>query len=269
MSAISSACLNENQIITQQTDSLDNEALLILYKETGDQNLKWELVLRYTDFVKKIAVQTVGLYSSFAQLDDIVNEGVLVLLQAVDRFEIDKQVKFETYISKRLRGMIIDLARKQDWLPRKVRQKVSQINKAVDAISSDLGRMPTNEEVAKQMGLEKEEYEKMISDTAVTHMLSLEVLLDTYGSASGRILSNTDNGPDLPDTILEEKQLHNLLKDSIKSLKENEQMVLSLYYERELTMKEIAEVMNISAPRVSQIHSRAIQNLRYDMQKSN
>ncbi len=268
MNALSAALKQNNNSITQDVQSMDNEQLLILYKQTQNEEIKWELVLRYTNLVRKIAVQTVGLYSSFAQLDDIVSEGVLVLLQAVDRFEPDKQVKFETYVSKRLRGMIIDLARKQDWLPRKVRQKVTQINKATDTACANLGRMPTNEEIAKEMGIEKQEYEEMLSDTAVTHMFSLEVLLDTYGSASGRILSPTEKASDLPDSVLEEKQLKITLANAIKNLKQNEQMVLSLYYINELTMKEIAEVMQISAPRVSQIHSRAIQNLRYNMKKA-
>ncbi len=262
-----SALCTENRI-TQDIKSLSNEDLLLLYKSSNEQELKWELVLRYSDFLRKIAVQTVGLYSSFAQLDDIVNEGILVLLQAVDRFEPDKQVKFETYISKRLRGMIIDLARKQDWLPRKIRQKTSQINKATDSASARLGRMPTNEEIAGEMGIEKSEYDQMLSDSALTHVLSLELLIDTYGGASGKILSSGDKGVQLPDTVFEEKQLLNSLKSSIKTLKQSEQTVLSLYYEKELTMKEIAQVMDISAPRVSQIHSRAIQNLRYSLQNT-
>ncbi len=261
-----SAVCAENRI-TQDIGALSNDDLLLLYKNTNEQELKWELVLRYSDLLRKIAVQTVGLYSSFAQLDDIVNEGILVLLQAVDRFEPDKQVKFETYISKRLRGMIIDLARKQDWLPRKIRQKASQINKATDNAAGKLGRMPTNEEIASEMGIEKSEYDQMLSDTAVTHVLSLEMLIDTYGGASGKILSPGDSRSQLPDTLYEEKQLLKTLKSSVKNLKESEQMVLSLYYEKELTMKEIAQVMDISAPRVSQIHSRAIQNLRYSLQK--
>lgn len=100
------------------------------------------LALRFTDLVKRIAAQATGLYSSFAQLDDIVQEGLLVLLNAIDKFDPDKQVKFETYVSKRLRGMIVDLARRQDWLPRQVRQKAARLNRAVDELSVKLGHAP-------------------------------------------------------------------------------------------------------------------------------
>ena len=102
-------------------ENLDTQELLRLYKETGDEALKWPVVLRYTDLIKSAAIQVRGVYSSFAQVDDIVNEGILTLLNAIDKYDPSKGVKFETYVSKRIRGMVIDLARKQDWIPRTVR----------------------------------------------------------------------------------------------------------------------------------------------------
>ncbi len=242
----------------------DSDELLRLYKETGDNEIKWQIVMRYTDYIKRVAFKTNGLYNSFAQMDDIVHEGVLVLLSAVERFDITKEVKFETYVSKRLRGMIVDLARKNDWLPRHLRQRAIKINKATDNLSLKLGRMPTSQEIADELGVTKEEYTSMISDTALTNLMSLEMLLDTYGNASGKLVSAADI-KNAPDEILEEKAMFNSLKGCISKLRENEQLVLSLYYEKELTMKEIAHVMGVSAPRVSQIHSRAIQELRYFM----
>ena len=124
-------CREKVETAAQQTELLSEEAveqmsnqeLLFLYRESGDEELKWKLVLRMTGMVRAIAAQVWGIYSSFAQLDDIVEEGILVLLSAVDKFDPSKDVKFETYVSKRLRGMIVDLARHQDWLPRQVRQK--------------------------------------------------------------------------------------------------------------------------------------------------
>ena len=107
----------------EQAEKLDDRQLLLLYRQTGDQELKWMLAMRYTPLVRRIALRASGLYSSFAQLDDIIQEGLLVLLNAVDKFDPDKNVKFETFVSARLRGMIVDLARRQDWLPRQVRQK--------------------------------------------------------------------------------------------------------------------------------------------------
>ncbi len=245
-------------------DALSNDELLALYKQTNDNDIKWKLVLRFTDFIKRIAMQTCGLYSGFAQMDDVIHEGVLVLLSAVDRFDPSKEVKFETYVSKRLRGMIVDLARKNDWLPRHLRQRVVKMNKAVEELSAKLGHMPSTEQIASHLGLSKDQYNEMFKDMAVTNLMSLEVLIDTYGNTSGKIVSSQDT-KDVPEEMYEEKDLFNNLHKGIKKLRGNEQIVLSLYYEKELTMKEIAHVLGVSAPRVSQIHAKAIHELRYYM----
>ena len=106
-----------------ELDAMSKEDLLLLYKSSGCQDLKWPLALRYVGLVKSIALQVRGIYSSFAQVDDIINEGVLALVGAVDKFDPDKGIKFETFVSKRIRGAVIDLARRQDWVPRSVRRK--------------------------------------------------------------------------------------------------------------------------------------------------
>jgi RNA polymerase sigma factor for flagellar operon FliA len=247
-------------------DQLSNQELLQLYKETGDQQLRWALALRFTDLVKRVAVQATGLYNNFAQLDDIIQEGLLVLLNAVDKFDLSKNVKFETYISKRLRGMMVDLARRQDWLPRQVRQKTIHLNRAIDELSSQLGRAPQSREVADYMGLTMEQYDALLSDTAACSLVSFEAVLDACGSATEKfqIQGNPSN---LPEAQFEEQELHEILAQNIASLRKNEQLVLSLYYEKELNMKEIAQVLGVSAARVSQIHSRALQRLRTCMKQ--
>ncbi len=250
--------------ISDDLQSLSNEELLLKYKQTNDTALKWELALRYTDFIKRIAIQTCGLYNGFTQIDDVIHEGVIVLLSAVDRFDPTKEVKFETYISKRLRGMIVDLARKNDWLPRHVRQRAIKVNKAVEELSIKLGHAPSSAEIAQHMGISKQQYSETFQDITVTNLMSLEVLIDTYGNTSGKILSSKD-ASDIPSEIYEEKDMYQNLHKGISKLKDNEQLVLSLYYEKELTMKEIAHVMGVSAPRVSQLHARAIQQLKFYM----
>ena len=244
---------------------LDDRALLERYRETGDQELKWTLALRYTDMVRRIAHQTSGLYSGFAQLDDIVHEGLLVLLNAVDKFDSTKNVKFETYVSKRLRGMIVDLARRQDWLPRQVRQKAARLNRAVDELSAQLGRAPESREVAEYLGLNQEQYAALLSDTAVSSLVSFEAVLDAYGGVTERFQQGEQSNP--PEEQFQEQELHHILAQGVASLRENEQTVLSLYYEKELNMKEIAHVLGVSAARVSQIHSRALQRLRSYMKQ--
>lgn len=240
---------------------LDNEQLLLRYKETGDEALKWALVLRFQEQIRRIAIRTCGLYSSFSQLDDVIHEGILALLSAVDRFDPSKGVKLETYVAKRLKGMVIDLTRKQDWLPRQLRQTSSKLNRAVDELSVELGHMPVSQEVADHLGVSKAEYEKMLSDTAGANLLSFEMLLDSYGSAAGKRIA-TGEYEDQPEELCEERELRENLAQGIAALRPNERLVLSLYYEKELTMKEIAQVLGVSPPRVSQIHSHAIQRLR-------
>lgn len=250
----------------EEAEKLDNQSLLLLYKKTGDQELKWMLVLRFTDLVRRTAAQAVGIYSSFAQLDDIVQEGLIVLLNAVDKFDPSQNVKFETYVSKRLRGMILDLARKQDWLPRQVRQKATRLSRAVDELAVKLGRDPESGEVAEYLGLTREQYDALVSETAVTGLVSFEAVLDACGSAAEKSLAQADE-TDSPQEEFENREMQSVLAQQISSLRKNEQIVLSLYYEKELNMKEIAQVMGVSAARVSQIHSRALQRLRAGMKQ--
>ena len=136
-----------------ELDVMSNEELFQAYKDTGNQDLKWPLVMRYIGLVKSIALQVRGVYSSFAQVDDIVNEGLLTLAVAVDKFDPDKGIKFETYVSKRIRGAVIDLARRQDWVPRSVRRKARDIDQASSELFSELGRYPTDEEMAQRLGV--------------------------------------------------------------------------------------------------------------------
>ncbi len=246
----------------QAVDQMDNQTLLLRYKETGDMELKWALVLRYTDLVRRIAIQTCGLFSGFTQLDDVIHEGILVLLSAVDKYDPEKEVKFEAYIAKRLRGMVIDLVRKQDWIPRRVRQKATRLKRAAEELSIELAHTPSDQEMADYLKLSQKDYEELLSETAFSNLMSFEVLLDTYGNVTGKALSGNP-----PEDAYQQKELHEVLRRGIASLRENERLVLSLYYEKELTMKEIAQVLGVSAPRISQIHNRAIQRLQAYMKQ--
>ena len=248
-----------------EIEQIPTQDLLLLYKSTGLEELKWPLVLRYTGLVKSIALQIRGVYSSFAQVDDIVNEGVLALVGAVDKFDPDKGIKFETYVSKRIRGAIIDLARRQDWVPRSVRRKVKEMDQASSELFNQLGRAPTDEEMAQKMGISQEKYQEDLSQTALCNVLSLDSLFEEW--EQGPLGLPDAEEEDRPEEALLRQELLEALTLGIQSLRENEQMVLSLYYEKNLNMKEIAQVMDVSKPRVSQIHTKAIQRLREYMQR--
>lgn len=252
----------EESYTAAQIDAMTTEELLAAYKRTGLQELKWPLVLRYEGLVKSIALQIRGVYSSFAQVDDIISEGVLTLLSSVDKFDPEKGVKFETYVAKRIRGMIIDLARRQDWLPRSVRKRAKEVDQTVGELYTRLGRFPTDQEIADELGTTVAKYQKDMANMALSNVLSLEALFEEkeQGSATERI-SSTDPSS-MPEHALQEAELQKVLADGIASLRENEQMVLALYYQKNLNMKKIAQVMEVSEPRISQLHTRAVRKLR-------
>ena len=248
-----------------EIEAMETSDLLALYKQTGDETLKWPLVLRYEGLIKSAALQIRGVYSSFAQVDDIVSEGILTLLSSIDKFDLDKGIKFETYVAKRIRGMVIDLARKQDWLPRNIRQRAKEIDAAVSSLSNELGRFPTDQEVAAHLGIPTDKYQKETARVALSNTLSLEALMDARDLEGYRFEVSTEDPAVQPEAVLEDQELQETLAHGIASLQKNEQIVLSLYYEKNLHMKEIAQVMEVSEPRISQIHSRAIQKLREHM----
>ena len=248
-----------------QMEGKTNDELFLEYKETGDQRIKQELVLRYIYIVKNIAVQMKGVYASFAQMDDIINESVIVLMNSIEKFAPNMNVKFETYISKRLRGLIIDMARKQDWIPRNVRKNARMIDDATNELFNRLGRFPSDEEMAEYLGVSLEKYQsKLLSKTNLYNLISLDAVFDGQGGQAG--VQNIADDGDTPEQLLENKEMKEILKQGIGTLRTNEQMVLSLHYRKELNMKEIASVMNLSESRISQIHTNALRKLRIYMQ---
>ena len=249
----------------EQLDAMSKEDLLLLYRSTGCQELKWTLALRYGGLVKSIALQVRGVYSSFAQVDDIINEGVLALVGAVDKFDPDKGIKFETFVSKRIRGAVIDLARRQDWVPRSVRRKAREIDQASVELYAELGRSPTDEEIAGRLGVSCQQYQEDLANTALCNLLSLDSLFDDQDQGGMDVADSVGTGR--PEDSLLRQELLDTLTEGIASLRENEQTVVSLYYRKNLSMKEIAQVMDVSEPRISQIHSRAIQKLKLYMQQ--
>ena len=247
-------------------ESTDILELLKQYKKTGDEQIKWQIALHYEYLVKSVAMQVRGIYSSFAQMEDIINEGLLTLLKAIDKFDPDMDIKFETFVSKRIRGMVIDLARKQDFIPRSVRRRAKEIDEATTELANELGRYPTSEEMAEHMHMTKDKFDKELASAQVSNVLSLESLLDgvgEYENAAFQVKSRDSSS--MPEHVLEEQENQKILTDAISHLNEKEQIVLSLYYVENLLLKDIAQVMEISEPRVSQIHTGAIRKLRKEL----
>lgn len=243
-----------------------SEELLVEYKKTGDIKIKQEIVLRYVYIVKNIAIQMRGVYLSFAQLDDIVNEGVIALMSSIDKFDIEKNVKFETYVSKRIRGLIIDIARRQDWIPRSIRTSAKNIENATSILFDKLGRYPTSKEIADYLHISLDKFYDEQKKTKLSNLISLEMLIEEGGNSNPVNQAVNNDVEDMPEQHLENSEFEDAMKKGIETLRKNEQLVISLYYRKELTMKEIATVMNLSEPRISQIHSNAIRKLKVYME---
>lgn len=244
-----------------------NEELLKEYQKERDLKIKQELVIRYLYIVKSLAVQMRDVYVSFVQIEDVINEGVLAIMKGLDKFDLDKNVKFETYISKRIRGMIIDLARKHDWVPRSMRKMIKRIDMATAELYNTLGRYPTEEELAGYLDISLKKYQEMSAALPMVNIVSLDMVMEENSEKKKTVQivsSNSSEQPEKQFLVEEEKQL---LAEAVKSLNHNEQLVISLYYIEELNMKQIAEVMQVSEPRISQIHSNAIRKLRVYMKR--
>ena len=246
-------------------EGVTTEELFALYRESGDQQLKWEIAMRYTGLIKSIALQIRGVFCSFTQLDDIINEGLIVLAEAVDKFDPEKG-RFEVYVAKRIRGMIVDLARQQDWVPRTVRQRAQRIERAATELYNETGRYPSDAQIAEHLGMSIEEYQETLTNSSLHSILSLQELFessDLWPSDPG----TEEGAQSSPEQRLMDEELTETLAKAIGGMKENEQLVLSLYYEKNLKMEDIAAVMDITPPRVSQIHARAVQKLKVMMEQ--
>ena len=245
-------------------ENITTEELLLQYSKTKRHDIKCELVTRYVPVIRSVAIQMRNVFMSFAEVDDIINEGVLVLMSAVDRFDPALDVKFDTYISKRIRGMIIDLARKQDWIPRNVRKRAKTIDNITSELYNEKGSMPDESEIADRAGITVEQYRKYTKQRSVFNILSLDTLMEETENAQSVQIESKDISV-APETVSLRDEMKEMLKKAIDTLKPNEQIIISLYYVDELSMKDIAGVLNLSEPRISQIHSKALKKLRENM----
>lgn len=242
-----------------------NEELLALYRQEGRQEIKQELTMRYVYIVRCIAVQMRNVYARSLPMEDIINEGVIVIMKGLDRYDPEKDTKFETYISQRIRGMIIDLVRKQDWLPRDYRKKSREMEDARSSLVQSLGREPTEEELAEHMHMNLKKFRKLQSMGQVMDLLSLDMVQEGNGGQSEQIVSG--NLAAQPEQAVLKAETGQLLKEAVKNaLNEKEQLMISLYYVEELSMVQTARIMGVSEPRVSQIHSAAVRKLKRYME---
>ena len=239
----------------------DDETLWTQYFAKKDVESRNKIVERYSYLVKIIALKIRGIYQQFGDVDDVVNEGIIALIDVIDKFDLSKNVKFETYATFRIKGAIIDYVRKQDWTPRKVKNDAKIVQQAEKELSLKLGRAPEDIEIANYLKINIEEYNQIIRNTIGTSILSFEELVGEASLREKEIIT----GYELPEEIYETKELSKILKESIEKLNEKEKLVISLYYIEEIKLKDIANILNISNSRASQIHSMALEKLEKNL----
>lgn len=227
-------------------------------RSVADRN---QLVLHYSYIAKVIAAQMRGYTANYAQMEDIVNQGMLTLIDTVEKFDPDKGVKFESYAFMRVKNANIDFIRKQDWLPRRVRKTAKEIAMAFDRLSNELMHEPTIRELAEYMEVPEEVINKHYSEISNSVMISLEtVLQNTLQEGGGLDLATEDDRQ--PEEKLFRDELREQLAEALDALSPRERMVVSLYYYEHLRLCEIAEVMGVSESRVCQLHSKAVSRMK-------
>lgn len=239
-----------------------NAALWARFHATADASVREELILQYAPLVKYVIGRIAISLPAILDYEDILSYGTIGLIEAVERFDSGKGVKFETYAISRIRGAIIDALRSLDRLPRSVRQKARNAERAIGDLTVELGREPTDEEVAAQLGIPLERYLRDIVDASwVTVSLDRAGPSDPDEQGPGELAIADPDAPDAVE-VIEREELIGDLAAAIGDLPEREQLILSLYYKDELTMREISHVLGVSESRVCQLHARALTRLR-------
>jgi RNA polymerase sigma factor for flagellar operon FliA len=228
------------------------------------------MVEEHLPLVKYIASRIAGRLPSHIEVDDLINAGVIGLIDAVEKFEPARRIKFKTYAEFRIKGAILDDLRALDWVPRSTRQKASRIERAFAEMEQQLGRVASDHEIVEYLGVSFEEYHQMLVEARGLRLVSLDEMHVDNDETSERNLLEFLANPDYvdPAEAMNLDQMYRIVADSIETLPEKERLVISLYYYDELTMKEIGEILEITESRVSQIHTKAILRLRGRLMKT-
>lgn len=233
------------------------EELWLEYVDTRDIDLRNILAEHYIPLVKLVAGRLGISLPSYVDKEDFISTGFFGLIQAIERYDLERGVKFETYATVRIRGAMLDALRMQDWIPTSIRQKAKQYQNAVRKLEDKLGRTATDLEIAEELSISEEQLSDLLSEIQVATVVPLEDFSQTAESGSSSFAE-----------IIEKSELRELLAKAIEKLPENERLVLSLYYYDELTLREISLIMQLSEARISQLHTKGVFRLRSELEKT-
>lgn len=243
-------------------DDIMSEEDILLWEEyykTRDINERNRLVERYSNLVKIIAHKLKGVYESYGDIGDVINEGIIALIGLIDRYDMSMGIKFETYASYRIKGAMIEFVKNQDWTPRSLRKQYNDIRNVEDDLQNKLGRTPTDLEIIEESGMSEEKYHEVKGRMHGAGIMSFEWLLEESKESELRGFNIS--------RMEENEELKEVMADAIRTLNEKEQLVISLYYVEELKFVEIAEVMGLGKARVSQIHANALEKLEKELRE--
>ena len=245
--------------------TVDKEALWLEYQKKPTQQLREQLIIEYAQLVKLVAGRLSMYLGHNVEYDDVVSYGIFGLIDAIDKFDTAKNVKFETYASLRIRGAILDQIRKMDWIPRTVRQRQRKIDDAIKSVEMRTGKNATDEELAKELGVSEEELGIWQSQLKITNVVSLSEFEETGPEP---VMDATHNSHFAqPEDVVAEEELKKMLMESLDLLTEKERKVIEFYYYEELTLKEISVILEVSESRISQLHTKALQKMKGKMGK--
>ena len=230
------------------------------YSAKKSPEIREKLILEYAGLVKLVAGR-LNMYLGYAvELDDLASYGIFGLIDAIDKFDYGKGVKFETYASLRIRGAILDQIRKMDWIPRTLRQKQKKLDTAISNLELQNGRMPTDEELAAELQITMEELGTWQQQSNYANIVSL----DDYIEQGAEIKVDSTVRPKFehPETGVAKEEMKEMLLEALESLTDNEKKVILLYYYEELTLKEISHVLEVSESRISQLHTKALAKMK-------
>jgi len=242
----------------------DVSALWAKYKEAGDKDAREHLILHYSSLVKYVAGRLSSGLPQTVETADLISYGLFGLIDAIEKFDLQRGIKFETYAIARIKGAIIDELRSMDWVPRSVRARARKLENAYVTLENRLRRMPTDAEIAEEMGISIEEFHDTLSKLSYTSVVSFEELWigghrDERTDAAASIQDHTSADP---VALFETQEVKDILAQAIERLPERERIVITLYYYEGLTLKEIGKVLGVTESRVSQLHTKSVLRLR-------
>jgi RNA polymerase sigma factor for flagellar operon FliA len=243
----------------------DLEQAWRLYKEHNDSTARDQLILAYSPLVKYVAGRMSSGLPAHIEEGDLVSYGLLGLIGALERFDLSRNIKFETYAVSRIKGAIIDELRALDWVPRSVRSWARKVERAVTQLENELARAPSDDETAAKLGIGVEEYQDVLSQISCASIVALDEFWDSTGPGHDKVnLIDTIEDTDAPDPsrAYRIQAIRQTLATAIERLPERERIVIGLYYYEGLTLKEIGEVLGVTESRISQLHTKAVLRLR-------